>query len=202
MVSQAEHVGGADAAEAAAEALFVSGLLAAAAPAADGSRRGHDDGGATGGGAPPPRRAGPLREEDLATPAAAALADVTSVDDLLLGQEVGAGSTSTVHTAVVRGSRTVVAVKAISRRRALSVKMAQHLLSERALLSEPRLHHACVYRCYCTLRDEDNVYYVTELMPRGTAHDHVRALNARQGTNTGALVVRRGRRGRAGRPRG
>ena len=75
------------------------------------------------------------------------------------------------------------------------VKMAQHLLSERALLSEPRLHHACVYRCYCTLRDEDNVYYVTELMPRGTAHDHVRALNARQGTNTGALVVRRGRRG-------
>jgi len=107
-----------------------------------------------------------------------AVAIPDSLDDLIIGKEIGFGSTSTVHLAYLTRSRCNPvpshpwAIKAISLRRRWTERENARLLSEESLLEE--ICHPCIVKCHKTYTDEDNIYHLMELMSRGTVLEHIR----------------------------
>mmetsp|Transcript_13308 Transcript_13308/g.22470 ORF Transcript_13308/g.22470 Transcript_13308/m.22470 type:complete len:341 (+) Transcript_13308:179-1201(+) len=116
---------------------------------------------------------GVLNSEDSSL---AAVPKTLLLSDVDFGTEIGAGSTCTVHIARLRHTPYEegpgpLAVKAISRRRHLTKKAFEHLLTERRLLEE--VEHPCIVHFHKSFKDSDNVYYLMELMSRGTVLEHL-----------------------------
>lgn len=95
-----------------------------------------------------------------------------TLEDLVQGREAGRGASATVHVATDKTSNQRFALKVVQKNKIKGESQLARLFREKDLLQA--LDHPSIVAFHATLKDDERLYFVLELLPGGELLWHMR----------------------------